>query len=261
LFYKYQPEDHDTDRRAYWELGKSFDNRLEEEKNTGKKEEIERSAAEARRYVELPLCRTPLADPPDGYTRIEMTSFLLRHAVPCSWLPTVNDLIKQLNEDDWDEKVTASTFLKQMGPHASKAEATALKYLLIQGMSRSGEIRANCAAILGNIGTTNPAAIRTLILAAGDFDHPVKDAAIQSLHRLGPKAVPYIIEYLQSSRMVRDTRFRLPLVEVLGKLGSDARSALPVLQHIVNTDRDTYVGERAKIAIININEGRREEPR
>lgn len=260
LFYAHQPEDRDTDRRAYHELAVRYENLINEEKDASRRNGLIAAAAESREAVVIPLCRAPLPDPENGYTRKEMTSFLLRHAVPCAWLPDVDSLIAKMHDGDWDDKETASAYLSQMGTHAKKAEQTALKYLQIKGMSRSDEIRAHCATILGNIGTTDAPSIRALIEAAGDFSNPVKDAAKTALHRLGSKAVPYMVEYLSRSRTVRDTRFRLPLITVLGRLGSDGRPALFVLQQIATTDKESYVAEQARIAIVNINEGRREEP-
>ena len=168
----------------------------------------------------------------------------------------------QMQKGDWDEKVEAAETLVQMRDNAKDAEAAAIQYFKINGMSRSSELRTHCAEILGYIRTVNPEAQSLLIAGAGDFDSPVQDASEKALSRIGLLVKPAILQYLALPRsrqeQVRETRRRMALVQVLGRMGRGAADAVPYLQYIAQNDVDSYVQSMARNAIVNIQENRTE---
>lgn len=226
--------------------------------------ELDRRALEAdeafmRETLRVPLCQTPEFWRPGGYSRKEMISYLLVNGMSCPNLPTVATLNQQLLEGDWATKVDATDFLRKMGAHAAPAEASAIKYYMIDGMSRSSEIRANCAEILGNVGTRNPVAIRALVQGLGDFDTSVQHQSEVAVQKLGGTAVPFLIEFLNRTHgITHESRRRVVAVEILGRLGSVSRPALPLLLRLASSDVDSYMRSRANVAAVNVQEGRAE---
>ncbi|HMY44549.1 MAG TPA: hypothetical protein PKX74_03690, partial [Leptospiraceae bacterium] len=210
-----------------------------------------------------PMCRAfTLYDRPTLSTRVDQIHFLLRNGAACPGLPTVSELISKVEAGDWDEKASAFRTLVEMRGNAKQAEAVAIRYFKIEGMSRSSEIRAYCAQILGYTRTTNPEAHQLLIAGAGDFDSPVQDSSEKALGRLGLLVKPAILRYLMVPRtrqdQVREIRRRMAMVQTLGRMGRDASDAIPVLNQIAATDVDSYLQRMAKTAIVNIQENRTE---
>ncbi len=218
--------------------------------------------ASVTKELKEPLCRAPNLYARDFSMKRDQVHFLLRNGMGCPGLPTVKDLVQKAEKGDWDEKVDAFQTLVQMRANARDAEGAAIHYFQIQGMSRSDEIRALCAEILGYIQTTNPQAHELLIAGAGDFASPVQDASEKALARIGPAVRPAILRYLYVPRTARqqvyETRRRMSLVQVLGRMGKSASDAIPILQVIAQQDVDSYVRTLAKAAIVNIQEDRTE---
>ncbi len=209
-----------------------------------------------------PLCRAPRLYKRDFNVNRDQTHFLLRNGGGCNWLPTAKEMALKMQNGDWDEKVDAARTLVEMRYNAKDAESTAIHYFKINGMSRSSELRTHCAQILGYIRTQNPEAQSLLVAGAGDFDSPVQDASEKALERIGLYVKPAILQYLSVPRsrgeQVRETRRRMSLVQVLGRMGRGASDAIPYLDYIARNDVDSYVQTMAKNAIVNIQENRTE---
>ena len=92
--------------------------------------------------------------------------------------------------------------------------------------------------------------LRKLVKDLDSVDAAVQWKAIVQLERYGPDAAPVIndlIPYLKSS----DWRIRYYTAEILSKIGHDAKSALPILDELLD-DPDYKVQEIAQIAINEI---------
>lgn len=241
---------------------------LEKMKN-GEDNEPEPVRSEAARDLAVfladlrePLCRAPRLYERDFNVNRDQTHFLLRNAAGCSWLPTAKDMAVKMQNGGWDEKVDAARTLVEMRENARDAEPVVIRYFKINGMTRSSELRTYCAEVLGYIRTQNPEAQGLLIAGAGDFDNPVQDASEKALARIGLLVKPAILQYLSIPRsrgeQVRETRRRMSLVQVLGRMGRGASDAIPYLDYIARNDVDSYVQTMAKNAIVNIQENRTE---
>jgi hypothetical protein len=96
----------------------------------------------------------------------------------------------------------------------------------------------------------NPRVLDTLIKATNDRELLTREAAIQSLGRIGnPKAVPHLLGLLDDP----STTIRLSAVKALEEIGDP--SAIPDLKRISQSDSDAVVKKEAVAALGNFHGG------
>ncbi|MGB0597490.1 MAG: HEAT repeat domain-containing protein [Rubripirellula sp.] len=113
--------------------------------------------------------------------------------------------------------------------------------LLIQSLEdRDWKVRRDAAAGLGEIGSpaATPAVPVLLRMSQNDEDRDAARGALRSIDDAGPEAVPLLLEALKSE----DRGRRFYSAYLLGKVGADARDALPTLAQL----RDASDSDRFK---------------
>jgi HEAT repeat protein len=105
-------------------------------------------------------------------------------------------------------------------------------------------VRIRGAESLGALGPDAAPAAAELVAALGDLSLGVAAAAETALPRLGPAAIPEVVEGLSDP----DEIVRLRAVEVLAQLGPDAAPAIPALAAALE-DSEAIVRERAAAAL------------
>ncbi|MBI4661390.1 MAG: HEAT repeat domain-containing protein [Verrucomicrobia bacterium] len=90
---------------------------------------------------------------------------------------------------------------------------------------RTAKFRWAAAVFLGEMGPAAERAIPLLEQAADDADDEVASLAIQAMAQISPKALPFIAQKLSRSR----PDLRISAIYALGKLGSGAKEAVPLL--------------------------------
>lgn len=185
----------------------------------------------------------------------------------------VATLIKQLESKDSDVRRAAVKSLA-----AKKKEAGSAAPALVKALKEDRDlyVRRFAAQALGEIGADPAVAGPALTEAARSNRREIADAALTSLGKLGPGAVPALVEVLKkrevrggkpkgkSREPVHDASatLRAKAAQALGNLGPDAREAVPALIEAlqdpdVRTDAATAlgnIGPDAKEAISALTE-------
>ncbi len=107
----------------------------------------------------------------------------------------------------------------------------------------------NTAVALGHRHNKGTRAVDALINALGYNNLLIREAAIQSLGKIGdPLSVPYLITALDDDRFA----VKYNAVKALENIGS--KEAVPFLQKIADAEKDPFLKEETQKAIININQ-------
>jgi HEAT repeat protein len=105
--------------------------------------------------------------------------------------------------------------------------------ILIEGLKdKNPRLRMSVANALKKLGPEAEKAIPALVATLNDRDIGVSGFAGQALRAIGGKAVPSLIEALQSDNY----EVRWSAVEILGDIGAEANSAVPALRKIKESD-------------------------
>jgi HEAT repeat protein len=107
--------------------------------------------------------------------------------------------------------------------------------------------RRSAARDLGLLGPKAKKAVSTLIDALKDVESAVRDESEIALKKIGEPAVEELVEALKD----KDEFVRLRLVNILGAIGPDAKSALPALEAALK-DESSFVREGAEEAIYRV---------
>lgn len=168
--------------------------------------------------------------------------------------PAVPDLIRQLRDQEPLVLMGASLTLGRIGPPAKAA---------IPDLARIGRITGYdswpgpAIFALAQIDAERKTSVPVVAEAIDSGEAGVRKWARMSLEKIGTKAIPLLIEILQNPH----ARGRSGAARALGRLGSEAKSALPALKQALN-DQDRNIRFEAKFAIEKIEEhGIRKEPK
>ncbi len=135
----------------------------------------------------------------------------------------VEDLVKQLKDKDSDARRAAAKALAEAGGDA-KAAAPALVAAL---KDKDMFVRRFAAMALGEIGAEPRDALPGLKKALDDNRKEVQEAAAVAMGKMGGEAVNPLASVVKDGS--REAEVRRKAVESLGMLGSEARSAVPML--------------------------------
>jgi HEAT repeat protein len=155
-------------------------------------------------------------------------------------------LMKQMNDPDADVRRAAARALGQMGPDATPAVP-----LLTAAVEKDRDlyVRRFSAQALGQIGPNASSAIPALTSALKDEKKEMIEAAVTALGKMGPAAVPALADAFKGSsfsktakakgnnqpRMESEQAFlRRRAAEALGRLGPEAKAAVPALISALN---------------------------
>jgi len=136
---------------------------------------------------------------------------------------TLNELIEQLDDNDFEVRRSAARTLEQKGPEAKDAVDA-----LIEALEDEDEyVRAAAGRALGEIGPQAERAIPALMKMMKDHVMIVRMAAAVGLGGIGPKAneaIPLLAEALESQDEDHNVKYRA--AKALGDIGPEAVPAL-----------------------------------
>lgn len=232
------------------DLIRSMDSKLEKlkEKDPIKFKYLKKDLARVNKDLRKQICYSVAVAEKKGYRYIveDRTEYVLKNRLKCEHTPTISDLEARMRSDNWDQKLSAIELLSKIGTAASKAEPTVIKYLGLKGYGRNGgRLRRFCAMTLGNIKSRNPEAIKRLIESFPDYDHGVSSESKEAVRKIGVAALPFLIQGLSHEHHA----VRYGSAEALGRLGEQAKKAVPRLKEIQKTDKDPYVRKQAAGAV------------
>ncbi len=178
----------------------------------------------------------------------------------------VTALVGQLKSPDSDVRRLAAKSLAEMGTEA-KAAAPAL--IVALKSDKDLFVRRFAAQALGEVGADPKAAVPALRGALREDRKELVEAAILALGKLGPTAVPPLVEALKGGAAspgknspkkgpapTDHTAFlRAKAAEALGQIGEDAKPAVPAL---VAALKDAGVRTEAATALGNIGPAAKE---
>jgi HEAT repeat protein len=146
-----------------------------------------------------------------------------------------------------DFRVWAMIALARFGPRASEAVPALAKMLpnkKLDWLARGGAVW-----VLGKIGPAAKSAAPALLRVLKDVDEhdQIHTAVRATLARIGPPAVPGLVETLQAKEW--STRFLA--VETLGAMGPAAKDALPTLTKLARQE-DKFLARAATLAMAKI---------
>jgi HEAT repeat protein len=155
-------------------------------------------------------------------------------------------LAKALEDEDRRVRRLSAEALARIGPPAKSAAPA-----LIKALNDADErARQSFAELLRQAPRSSrlifPAPVRKIPVSNEHVR--VRSMAVAALERIGSGAVPALTEALKSA----DPDARVNVAEVLGRLGEDGKSAVPVLASLLRTDKDARVRETAAHAFSNL---------
>jgi HEAT repeat protein len=110
-----------------------------------------------------------------------------------------------------------------------------------------GGNRRSAAYELGKLGPKAKKAVPSLINALKDVESGVRDEAENALKKIGEPAVDALVEALKD----KDEFVRLRIVNIIGAMGPDAKSALPALETAMK-DESEFVRTAAERAVFRV---------
>jgi hypothetical protein len=180
--------------------------------------------------------------------------FCLMNDIPCPGvIPTVEECIAMLESAEWAEQDRAAEILSRMGEKAAKAENKLVSILEKSGVSDdrySRKIREKAIVTLGNLKTKNPRAINTLCESLSSTEYKIPDFASNALVNIGSAAVSALTDRLFDK--FGSVQYKAAVI--LGRIGNDARGALPSLKKVIETTNNSAVHSAAKQAVRLIEE-------
>jgi HEAT repeat protein len=153
-------------------------------------------------------------------------------------------LVASLRDGQQFQQTQALTALKGMKPEIAKEALPALIEALEDG---DPYVRAQAAGVLGQMGPEARPAIPALAGALKDGNPSSSSALIQALAHLGPDGLKPLIAALEAG----EGPPRAELVAVLGRVGPDARPALPALLAILGSEETDEALRRAVVQALS----------
>lgn len=139
----------------------------------------------------------------------------------------VRELIGKLRDQDSDVRRAAAKQLGELGAEARPAVPDLTRAM----RDRDAFVRRFSAEALGNIGREARAAVPALTAAMLDERKEVQIAAVEALIRIGPPSIPALIAAVKDPN--KDATVRKKAAQGLGKIGLQARGAVPVLTDVL----------------------------
>jgi HEAT repeat protein len=141
----------------------------------------------------------------------------------------VPELAKLLNDGRTEVRFYAIWSLGWIGPDAATTAPALVKAMA----DKNDDVRRKSAYALGRVAPDAQTAMPVLVAAFADANPDVRQSAADAAAHFGVKAVPWLIEALK-----RDANVRAAAAHAVGEIGSDAKSALPVLRQQLFDSKD-----------------------
>jgi HEAT repeat protein len=162
--------------------------------------------------------------------------------------------IQSLTNSNQQTRWRAARSLREKGPAAAPA---LFKLVHVASSDTSIDVRVEAVLALGEIGKADAKAVSALGKLVRERDNALSAWAVIALGDSGPAgkgAIATIIEYLKATS---DPERIFVSIETLGRIGPDAREAVPIIEKYVNNHafapEHGEVSTAAKEAIRRIN--------
>jgi HEAT repeat protein len=139
----------------------------------------------------------------------------------------VRELVAKLKDKDSDARRAAAKELGELGPEARDAVPELVKAL----RDRDLFVRRFAAEALGKIGPDAKSGVSALAAVMNDERKEVQMAAVEALGRIGPASISALTSALKDPN--KDPAIRRLAVQGLGKIGLQARGAVPALTDVL----------------------------
>ena len=182
----------------------------------------------------------------------ERILFCLENNISCPGLvPTINECIADIKSDDSYKRNDAAFHLSKMGAKAKPAEAvilTFIKYRERRYFTGSNEFLKHVISILGNIKTNEPKALNMLVQCLTNKGYGIPDKAKTALEQIGKPALPYLLKGLKNL----EDYGKISAIDLMGKLGKDAKSAVAPIKKLYKETYNTWVKDAIEDALEKI---------
>lgn len=148
--------------------------------------------------------------------------------------PHVSEVLPLLNHPASEVRSAALVCVSELDDEA------AIPVLIDALEDQQWTVRRDASEALGKFGSKAKSAVPVLFrFLASEEDRDAARSALRAIDDAGPEAVPVLVEALDSD----DRGQRYYAMFLLGKVGKDARDALPVLRRLLeDTDSDRFRG-------------------
>lgn len=164
-------------------------------------------------------------------------------------------LAERLSQGTPLERETATTLLLLLGPDATNAADALIGAL----DDPSTFVRANAAAALVQFPEQRATAVPVLVSLLESEDPQLQQLAAMNLNTIGMEAEQHVVDLQRVLSVDHPPEVLVPVVELLGRIGPAATSAVPKLQQIA-FEQSGEVGRAANTAIQQIKATDSESP-
>jgi HEAT repeat protein len=159
--------------------------------------------------------------------------------------PEISQVTKELRFGDKETRVQAAKKLASLGRRAQPA----VKALVEALKDRDPLVRFYSVCALGNLGVDAKIAVEPLINGFKSEKEPTILAAIRNaLIRIGKPAIPALLTEAKK----RESVMAVPAIGILGRMGPEARTAIPVLTDLLQ-DHKAYFAAASSLVQIDPN--------
>ncbi len=170
-------------------------------------------------------------------------NFCVKYAIPIPGIiPTMSEAEVILNGNNLSEQLRVMKLLVQMKDRPKSLENALVNLFAKRSLDDKATLNAiqsMAVIVLGNMKTTNSKAIDYMVATLSYFSQEA-DYATEALIYIGKPSVNSLIKKLNSTTD-QDGGVRYRIIVILGKIGPDAKAALPVFKKIMNENRNDDV--------------------
>ena len=171
-------------------------------------------------------------------------NFCVKYGIPVPGIiPSMKEADVILKSTDLKEQLRIMKLLVQMGDRPKPLENTLTGLFAQRSLNDKQtmtEIQALAIAILGNLKTSNTIAIEYMTSRLMSFNYLESDNATLALEAIGKPAVNGLIKMLNATTD-QDGGLRYKIIVILGKIGTDAKAAVPALKKLLNVNGNSDV--------------------
>ncbi|MCB9057273.1 MAG: hypothetical protein H6627_01835 [Calditrichae bacterium] len=178
----------------------------------------------------------------------ERQDYALINQLNCGSLPSIKDLIEQIDSDNQNIQERAAEMIALIGKKAAPAETKMIEVLsasLINKSEYSRAVRQEALKTLGNIKTNRKDGIESVAAHLSSLEYMIPDFASDALVAIGRAAVPTLIDKLSDT--AGSVQYRAAVI--LGRIGKDALSAKSELEKLQKTTRSPDIKNAAYQAV------------
>jgi len=181
-------------------------------------------------------------------------NFCVKYGIPIPGIiPTMSEAEVILSGNDLNEQLRVMKLLVQMKDRPKLLENTLVNLFTKRSLDDKATLNAIqslAVIVLGNIRTTNSKAIDYMVAALGNFSQE-SDYATDALIYIRKPSVNALIKSLNSTTD-QDGGLRYKIIVILGKIGTDAKAAVPSLKKLLNGNQNADVRYAVEAALQTI---------